>query len=174
MRNAGWVVLLVVLWLLAWGEITLANVVSGVVVASVLLVMFPPGRRTGGRLRPSLGGVVRLVGYVVAQLVRSNVVMAREIIRRRPALHQGVLTHRLQQPSEEVVTLMTSVIALSPGTMTVDVDRESTTICVHFLLLRDVDAAHASLARLEQLVVHAIAEPGRARGAVPASPKESP
>ena len=51
---------------------------------------------------------------------------------------------------------MTSVIALSPGTMTVDVDRESTTIYVHFFRLRDLAAARASLARLERLVVDAI------------------
>ena len=174
MRITGRIVLLVALWLLAWGEITIANVVSGVVVASALLVAFPPGRRAGARLQFRPGGAARLAGYVVTQLVRSNLVMAREILRRRPAVRQGVLAHRLQQSSEEVVTLMTSVIALSPGTMTVDVDRESITIYVHFLLLQDVHAARASLARLEQLAVSAIAESGSARGARSASPKEWP
>jgi multisubunit Na+/H+ antiporter MnhE subunit len=51
---------------------------------------------------------------------------------------------------------MTSIIALSPGTMTVDVDRGSTTIYVHFLFLDDVAAARASLEQLEQLVSRAI------------------
>ena len=155
MRVVRRVVLLVALWLLAWGEVTVANVLTGVAVAGALLVAFPPGRRIGHiRLRPL--GALRLGGYVVAQLVASNLVMTREIIRRRPSIHPGVLAHRLQRPSEELVTLMTTVIALSPGTMTVDVDPDSTTIYVHFLLLWDVDASRASLTHLEEVCTRAL------------------
>lgn len=155
MRTLVRVALLVVLWLLAWGQITVANVLSGVAVATLLLLAFPlvaGGRHT--RVNPV--GVLQLIGYVVVQLVTSNVVMTREILRRRPNIRPGVLAHRLRSPSEELVTLMTSVIALSPGTMTADVDPDSTTIYVHFLLLRDLDAARASLDRLERLASQAI------------------
>ena len=174
MRMAGRITMLVTLWLLAWGEISVANVLSGVVVAAALLVAFPPGRRAGRRLRLSPAGIGRLAAYVAVQLVTSNFVMTREILRRRAAIRPGVLAHRLQQPSEEVVTLMTSVIALSPGTMTVDVDRSSATIYVHFLLLRDVDAARASLDRLEHLAVHAITAPSPRRHAVRTSRGDVP
>jgi multisubunit Na+/H+ antiporter MnhE subunit len=69
---------------------------------------------------------------------------------------------------------MSSVIALSPGTMTVDVDPDSTRIYVHFLLLRDVEAARASLVRLERLAAGAISDPRWARSPDLASPKEWP
>jgi multicomponent Na+:H+ antiporter subunit E len=159
MRVLGRVVLLVALWLLAWGEISLANVLSGVVVAAALLAAFPLERlsRERRRLRPL--GVARLIGYVATQLVTSNLVMAREVLRRRPRAQPGVLAHRLERPSEEIITLMTSVIALSPGTMTVDVDRSSSVVYVHFLFLRDVAAARAALTRLEHLAVRALAPP---------------
>lgn len=152
MRIAGRLALLVTLWLLAWGQISVANLVSGFGVAAALLVAFPAVARPGTpgvALNPA--GVARLVGYVSVQLVTSNVVMAREILRRHPDIRPGVLAHRLGTPSEEIVMLMTSVIALSPGTMTVDVDPASTTIYVHFLLLRDVASARASLDRLERI-----------------------
>ena len=156
MRQTGQVALLVALWLLAWGDITIANVISGVVVALAILAAFPSRKRSDSHVELQAVGGVRLVGYIVAQLVRSNVIIAWEILRLRPTVRPGILAHRLQRPSEEVVTVMTSVIALSPGTMTVDVDRNSTTVYVHFLLLRDVAAARASLAHLEELVVAAI------------------
>ena len=173
MRILGRVVLLTTLWLLAWGEITLGNVISGIGVASALLVAFPPDRRAGQRLQLRPVGAARLAWYVVTQLVTSNLVMTSEVLKRRPSAQPGVLAHRLRRPSEEIVTLMTSVIALSPGTMTVDVDRDSTTIYVHFLMLRDVDAARVSLTRLEQLAVRAVTAPGSNDTHVPASPKES-
>lgn len=162
MRIVGRVALLVVLWLLAWGELSLANLLSGAAVAGGVLVAFPPGPRPPGRLRARPGGVARLAGHVVSQLAISNVLMARQILSRRPDARPGVVAHRLRQPSEEIVTVMTSVIALSPGTMTVDVDSTSTTIYVHFFRLPDIAAAHATLDHLEELVVNAIATaPGR-------------
>ncbi len=173
MRVAGRIALLVGLWLLAWGEVSLANVVSGVAVATALLVAFPPGPRTGGRLRFSAIGAGRLAVYVVVQLVHSNVVMARQILRRRPDARPGVLAHRLRQPSEEVVTLMTSVIALSPGTMTADVDADSRIIYVHFFLLRDIEAARRSLSRLEDLAVRVIAAGKRVQPARTAKKERS-
>ena len=156
MRVAGRVAMLTALWLLAWGEISLANVLSGVAVASALLVAFPPPAIRSAALRVRPVAVAKLAGYVAAQLITSNIVMSCEVLRRRSTSQPGVLTHRLRQPSEHVVTIMTSVIALSPGTMTVDVDRASSTIYVHFLFLRDVGAARASLEHLERIATNAI------------------
>jgi multicomponent Na+:H+ antiporter subunit E len=155
-RRAVAVGLLVGIWLLAWGEVSFANLAGGLVVAVALLAAFPPQSRTAGEVRFHLLGAARLVAYVVRQLVLSNLVMAREILRRTPRALPGVLAHRLERPSDEVVTVMTSIIALSPGTMTVDVDDDSSTVYVHFFLLSDVDAARAGLRRLERLVVGAI------------------
>jgi multicomponent Na+:H+ antiporter subunit E len=150
------IALLVVLWLLAWGDFTLANVLSGIVVAGLLLIAFPLSRALRSPRRISVVGVAVLTGHIGIQLIASNIVMAREILRRVPRDRPGVLAHHLRQPSEEVVTVMTSIISLSPGTMTVDVDDASTTIYVHFFQLDDVPAARASLRKLERLVVAAI------------------
>jgi multicomponent Na+:H+ antiporter subunit E len=155
-RIAGRIALLVALWLLAWGQVNVANVVSGVLVAGALLVAFPLGPRSQGGLRLSLAGMARLAVYVLVQLVRSNIVMTGQILRRRPDVRPGVLAHRLRGPSEEAVTMMTTVIALSPGTMTVDVTADSGTIYVHFFSLHDVEGARSSLVRLEELVVATI------------------
>lgn len=173
MRRVGLVALLVTLWILAWGQITPANIVSGIVVTMGLLLAFPPPRRRGPRLRYNAVGFVRLGGYVVAQLVVSNVVMTRQIVRRDPAYEPGVLAHHLGVPSDVVATVMSSIIALSPGTMTVDVARDSSVIYVHFFDLRDVGAARAVLARLEDRVLAAIAtSPGPRNAPVDEQPAD--
>jgi multicomponent Na+:H+ antiporter subunit E len=163
-RMAVRVVPLVGLWLLAWGEISVATVASGTVVALALLLAFPP--RTGGgarvRLRPV--GLARLVGYVLVQLVVSNLLVAREIVSRRSRIRTGVIAHELRQPSDAVLTVMANVIALSPGTMTVDVTSEPPVLYVHFLLVDDVDDARRAVARLERLVVGALGNPSEVQG----------
>jgi multicomponent Na+:H+ antiporter subunit E len=167
MRSAGRIALLTALWLLAWGELSLVNVVSGVAVSALLLVAFPPSDPTTHRARIDPPGVLRLCGSVLHQLVTSNVLMARAVLRRRPATHPGVLAHRLREPSEHVVTVMTTVISLSPGTMVADVDRTSSTVFVHFLFLHDVDAARASLVRLEEMARATIRTPAPTEPAAP-------
>jgi multicomponent Na+:H+ antiporter subunit E len=153
--------LLVTFWLLAWGEVSVANVASGLVVAAVLLIAFPPHRRTKAAPKVSLLGTARLVLYVLGQLVPSNVLVAREILSRRSRIRTGVLAYPLQHPSEEVLTLMAHVIALTPGTMTVEATREPAVLYVHFLLLDDVDQARRTVARLERLAVAALGRQGR-------------
>ena len=154
MRAARRGALLVAFWLLAWGEVSVANVASGLVVATILLVAFPPHRRSGTGVSPL--GVARLVLYVLVQLVPSNVLVAREIVCRRSRIRTGVLAYHLQDPSEEVLSLMAHVIALTPGTMTVEATREPAVLYVHFLLLDDLDLARTTVARLERLAVAAL------------------
>lgn len=160
MRTARRGALLVSFWLLAWGEPSVANLGSGVLVATVLLVAFPPHRRTGRGSGVSPLGAARLVLYVLAQLVPSNVLVAREIVSRRSQIRTGVLAYPLHDPSDEVLTLMAHVIALTPGTMTVEATRAPAVLYVHFLLLDDVDRARRTVARLESLAIAALGRDG--------------
>jgi multicomponent Na+:H+ antiporter subunit E len=167
MRSIRRVALLVVLWLLAWGDASVANVLSGIAVAGVLLVAFPVDARPPEHVRVRPVGVLRLVAHVVVQLLASNVYMARQILARSPGADSGVVVHRLGRPSEEVVTVMSSLIALSPGMMTVDVDPGSASITVHVFVLHDEADARRSLQRLEDLVTGAVEIADRAPAAVP-------
>jgi multicomponent Na+:H+ antiporter subunit E len=153
------VVLLVVVWLLAWGELSLANVLSGTLLALALIVAFPPRRRSADSPRARLLAGIRLVLYVLAQLVPSNVLVARQVLSRRSRIRTGVLAYPLERSSDEVLSLMAHVIALTPGTMTVEVTRDPPVLYVHFLLLEDVDAARGELARLQRLAEAALGRP---------------
>jgi multicomponent Na+:H+ antiporter subunit E len=148
--------LLVSFWLLAWGEVSAANVASGIVVAAGLLVAFPPHRSAVSGPSISPVGTARLVLYVLGQLVPANVLVTREVLCRRSRIRTGVLAYPLQQPSDAVLSLMAHVIALTPGTMTVEATSEPAVLYVHFLLLDDLAEARRALARLERLAVAAL------------------
>lgn len=147
--------LLLALWLLAWGQVSTANVVSGVVLIGLLLVAFPDGRGSpsGAPVRPL--AIARLVGYVVVNLVVANLVVARQILARRSRINTGVVDYVPECADDLVITLVANIIALSPGTMTVDVEREPAGLSVHFLMLDDEEAARRSIAHLESLVIAA-------------------
>ncbi|HUR23689.1 MAG TPA: Na+/H+ antiporter subunit E [Acidimicrobiales bacterium] len=151
--------LLVCFWLLAWGHVSVANVASGIVVAAALLVAFPPHRPAVSGPTISPVGTARLVVYVLGQLVPSNVLVTREILCRRTRIRTGVLAYPLQQPSDAVLSLMAHVIALTPGTMTVEATSDPPVLYIHFLLLDDLAEARRTVARLERLAVAALGRP---------------
>lgn len=164
---------LATLWLLAWGEASLANVLSGIAVAAVLLTAFPLERTTASTIRPNPLGVARLLMYIVGQLVTSNVLVAREILARESKVRTGVLAYRVRHPSDEVIAFIANIIGLTPGTMTVEATREPAVVYVHFLLLDDLEEARHAIARLEDLVVAALGLPPHTE-AVPAPSIEAP
>ena len=143
---------LVVFWFLAWGEVSLANLVTGIVAAAALLIVFPPRRRASTADGFSPVGAARLTLYVLGQLIPSNLLVAREVLAPRSRIQSGVVDHQLVHPTDEALNLMAHVIALTPGTMTVEADRERGVLTVHFLLLDDVERARASLRRIDALV----------------------
>jgi multicomponent Na+:H+ antiporter subunit E len=172
MSIAARLVLLVAIWLLAWGDWTAAHVIVGVVHAVALLVAVPP---TAGASRLRTGvrplGVVRLVAYLLYQLITSNVLVSRIILSRPSRIRTGVIVHRMASRSDLVITLVANAIALSPGTMTVEATRDPSVLHVHFLMLDDVAEAHRALDRLERLVVGAFGDPAPPSAPAPADPR---
>lgn len=174
MSIAWRMVLLVSLWLLAWGDLSPGNVLSGILLSAMLLVVFPPNTGRDGRPRPNPVAIVRLAAYIVRQLVTSNVLVAREILSPGSRVHTGVLAYQVRHPADEVITGIANIIALTPGTMTVEATNEPAIIYVHFLLLDDEDAARTSIGHLEDLVVAALGGPAMAEptDATPARPDD--
>ncbi len=158
----GWVVrvvALVALWLLAWGDASLSRITTGTILAVALLLAFPSERRDVAPLRVRPLAVARLIGYILGQLVVSNVLVAREILTPGSKVKTGVLAHPLDDASDEVISLIANIIAVTPGTMTVETTLDPNVLYVHFLLLDDVDKARRSIDRLEALVSAAIRQP---------------
>lgn len=164
MRQGLYVVALTVVWTMLWDRISVANIAGGVVVSCVLLAVFPTAwrahekRRHAPVVRPL--AVARLCGYVAWQLVVSNWMVARQIVRRRADVRTGIVGCRLHTSSVPLTTLIANILSLSPGTMTVDVRSQPSTIYVHVLVLRNVLEVRRSVAHLERLVLLAFASDG--------------
>jgi multicomponent Na+:H+ antiporter subunit E len=157
LRRLIYVAVLTVVWLMLWDRISIANAVSGVAVACLVLVVFPTARLVR-RTQPAVVrpvAVLRLAGYVAGQLVVSNWLVAREILSRRSHIRTGIVACRLRTDTPGLVTLLANIVALAPGTLTVDARAEPPTLYVHVLMLRDVVTARRAVAHLEQLVLRA-------------------
>lgn len=151
---------LVVIWTLLWGEASPANVASGAIVAALLLVAFPLDHdiiAVRHRLRPV--AALRLAGFFFADLLRSSVATAVDVVRPQSQVRTGVIACPLRVDNDGLVTFLANMIAVSPGTMPIEVAYRPHVIYVHSLRATDPDSLRAFVARLEELAVRALGGP---------------
>ena len=147
--------LIMLVWLLLWDTFQVANVASGILVALVVLKVVP-GPRFDVRppvLRPI--ATVRFLCRVSIDLVRANLAVAREIVSKESSVNTAVVAVPLPDTSPGLLTVVASVLSLSPGTMPIEVIDDPGTIYIHVLQLRDIEAKRREVQHLTALAVRA-------------------
>ena len=155
MRRWTGALALAVLWVLLFGEVSVGNVVAGVVVGAVIVRTFPH-RPSAVRHRIAPWGLVRLLARLVVDLVVSSTQVAVAVVRPSPArLRTAVVRVPLTSGSDLVHTIVADLITLTPGTLTLDVRHDPERCFVH-ALGADPDAIRASVQDLERRVLRAV------------------
>ena len=145
-------------WMLLWGVFSWANLISGIIVAIVVLAVFPlPPVTFAGRPRPP--ALLRLVWRFVADLVLASVQLAVLAFRFGHEPRSAIIRVPLRVPSDLVLTLTGEAVSLVPGSLIVDTDQASTTLCIHVIGVSDRDAVEQfrqSVYETEARIVRAI------------------
>jgi multicomponent Na+:H+ antiporter subunit E len=163
---------LAVVWVALWGDLSVANVVSGLLLGLLVCLVFSlPPVRMSLRIHP-VGLAVLVIRFAVDVVVASAQV-ARVVLRPRRPLHNSVVEVDLRTTSDFVLTLVAEMTSLVPGSIVVEARRSSYSLFLHVLDTPDPAAAErmreATLA-LEQRVVRAfLPDPGPGPGSWPAT-----
>lgn len=148
--------LLVAIWVGLWSDLSVANVLSGLVVAAVIVTLFDtwrPGHLVVRPLRATWFAI-----YFLYKLVESTVVVARAIVSPRSAVNTGIVAVPLQGCTDAIATLIAGAITLTPGTLTLEVRHEPLTLFVHALDIGGVEQVQADVRKLEVLAVRAFGD----------------
>lgn len=152
---------LTTLWAVLWRSTTTATLVTGVVVGAFLTwaVRHTHEHREHHRIRPV--ALLRYFAHMMVALVKSNLILAYEILTPTDYTRPGVLEVRLPKSSELVLTVVANSMTLTPGTLSLELDVDTSTLSVHVLHLRNVDAARAEIEELHRLVSAALVQVDR-------------
>ena len=149
---------MVTVWMLLWGVFSWSNLISGLVVASVVLAVFPlPPVTFAGR--PHLLGLLRLAWRFVTDLVIASVQLAVLAFRFGHQPRSAIIRMPLRVPSDLVLTLTGEAVSLVPGSLIVDTDQASTTLYIHVIGVSDraaVEHFRRSVYETEARIVRAI------------------
>jgi multicomponent Na+:H+ antiporter subunit E len=175
---------LTIVWVALWGELSVFNVVAGLVVAGVVCLVFPlPRLQMHLRVRPLR--VLWLVAHFLADVVIASAQVAWTTLQFHRQPRNAVIEVQLRTPSDFVLTVVAEMTSLVPGSLVVEARRSTHTLFLHVLDARDqagVEKMRRDVLALERRVVlgfgtetdhlqpPAEAAPGSARGRKEASP----
>lgn len=141
-------------WTALWAEMTVTNVLWGVVVGAFTLLVVPlPPREAHVRVRPL--PLVRFAAFFAWQLVRASAIVAWEVVTPRNRIHEGIVAAPLRTSSAGVITLIANAVSLTPGTLTLEVQQHPPVLYVHILHLRTIDEVRQDIRHLEDLALAA-------------------
>jgi multicomponent Na+:H+ antiporter subunit E len=170
-----WVLVwLVSVWILLWGDFSVANVLSGLAIAMLITLMLPlPPVPVEGRVHPiSLLHLIIRVGWY---LVLSSIQVAWLAIRPGPPPPSAVLRARLDVKSDLVLALAVNILNLIPGSIVLEIDQKRRLIYAHVIDVgseRSVNQFYRQVKQVQQLLVAAFERDGEWRPATPADTRD--
>ncbi len=144
-------------WILLWGGVSAANILSGLAVALVITYLLPlPSVPVEGRVHPI--ALARLVILVAWYLLWSSFQVAWLAIRPGPPPLTAVLRAQLNIKSDLVLALAVNIINLIPGSIVLEIDQVRRLVYVHQLDVgsdRSVKQFYHQVHQVERLLVAA-------------------
>ncbi len=121
---------LTLVWCGLWGEVTVANVAAGLIVALVVMAL--------GVGTPGSGGIrfvplSRLLWLVAVDLVKSTISVAIEIVTPTDHTKEAIIAVDVGPESRDHLLLLIVAITVTPGTAVVDADRDTGILYLHLL-----------------------------------------
>lgn len=146
---------LTVVWVWLWGDISVGNMVGGLVIGLSIMLLLPlPRVPVEGKIHPL--PFLALVGLVIYYALESSVQVAWLAIRPSAPPLTGVLRVKLSIKSDLVLVLCCDVLNLIPGTLVLEVDTSRRAVYVHVLDVGSEKAVanfYRSTRKLERLLI---------------------
>jgi len=130
--------LLLVLWLLLNNTAAPGHLVLGTAFGIIIPLFtrrFWPQRLAVGHFAVAL----RLAGRVIVDIIRANFSVAKVVLGPKSAIRPMFVQVPLDVESDFAVSLLASVISLTPGTVSADIDVENRCLLVHALSTGEPD-----------------------------------
>ncbi len=138
-------VLLALAWAAVSGSFSLGNLIFGFVLAALALSLIREQVGSVGYFS-RLRRVTSLLLLFIYELVQSAVRVAVLVIKPDMNLKPGIIAYDLKVDRDLEITLLANLITLTPGTLSVDVSSDRSTLYIHALDCSDPDQIRKDIA----------------------------
>ncbi|HUH51816.1 MAG TPA: Na+/H+ antiporter subunit E [Flavobacterium sp.] len=130
--------LLSLVWVALTGHLNYSNFLFGFVMGFFILWMLT--RASGAKEKDYFYRVPKIIFFFLhffVDMIRANIEVAREIITPELNMTPGVIAYEHNLKSDFEITMLTNLIALTPGTMVLKISEDKKILYIHGLYLKD-------------------------------------
>ena len=132
------------LWAALAGDYSITSLAIGYILGFLALwVVRPLFPDDGYFLR--VPRLVRLVAVFLRELVLSSLNVARDVLSFRPEARPGIVAVPLRARGETELLVLSSLVTLTPGTLSLDLSEDEETLYVHAMFVDDPDDLRAEI-----------------------------
>ncbi len=146
--------LLALVWSGLFGSMDFATFTSGYAVGYLFMALI---YRAAGEMPTYFTRPWKIAGFAIfylKELVVSNVVVALSILSPRLDIKPGVIAMPLKARTDLEITLLANLITMTPGTLSLDVSPDRSTLFVHAMNIDNAETLKRQLAEtLEKRVL---------------------
>lgn len=126
-------ILLALAWAALQGEFSLSSLVTGYVVGYAILAMLGKGGVVSSKFAAKVVNFFALAGFFLWELLLANVRVALDVVGPRHRIRPAVVAIPLDATRDAEILLLSALINITPGSVTIDVSDDRRTIYVHVM-----------------------------------------
>lgn len=130
---------LAVIWAALWGSFTLFQLTAGFLLGFAILWLLQPLLGGPGAYYLRAYRIVRLILYFIYDLLMSSFRVAWDVLTPHDYSNPKIVEMPLDVKSDFEILLVTNLISLTPGTLSLDVTPDRKTLIVHAMFADDPD-----------------------------------
>ena len=138
-------ILLALVWAALQGEISLANLVVGYVTGYVILALLAAGGVLPSGFTSRTVHAIGLAGFFVRELLRANLRVAMDVLRPHGAIRPAVVAVPLDVTHDREILLLSMLINITPGSVTIDLSDDRRTLYVHVMHMTSAEATRREI-----------------------------
>lgn len=156
MNTFGLNIILAISWVAFTGSVSLVGLITGFVIGYGALWLIQPLIGTSTYFQ-RVTAWVKLVVMFHYELIVSSLEVAFDILTPRHRSRPAIIEVPLDVKTDTGILLVTNLISLTPGTLSLDVSEDRKTLLVHAMFADDPDALRKSLKDgMERWVIDAV------------------
>ena len=135
------------------------DIISGVIISALVAIM------TGDLFKGKSGAFRRgsrylwflcYIPFFVWEVLKANIDVAYRVAHPAVPIRPGIVKVKTTLTSDTALTFLANSITLTPGTMSVDIDRDNGVLYIHWINVKEKDvekATEAIVQRFEKILI---------------------
>lgn len=153
-------ILLALAWAALNGELSFGNLLEGYLLGYVILALLARGGVMPRNFASRMTSALKLAGFFAWQIILANIRVAADVIRPETGIRPAVIALPLDITSDGEILLLSALINITPGSVTIDLSNDRKTLYVHVMHMETPEESRREIKDGFERRVKRLFEPG--------------